>query len=463
MELTFLGAARTTTGSMHLLSVNGSRILLDCGLYQGRRKEALERNRNLPVDPASVDACVLSHAHIDHSGNLPTLVRNGFGGHIWSTSATKDLCGIMLLDSAYLQARDVRHVNKRRKAQGKALFEPLYEEEDVLATYHHMKGIGYLDRREIAPGVFITFFDAGHILGSALTAIDVEENGKSRRVLFTGDLGRVGMPILEDPQIVEGVDALITESTYGNRRHAPEQDVKESLRTMAETVISRGSRLVIPAFSVGRTQQVIYLLCELWAEDRLPEIPVYVDSPLAIRATRVYDDHEECYDREMMDLIRAEGNPFGMKSIRYTESVDESKALNQVDGPAIIVSASGMCEGGRILHHLRKSVPNPDDVILIVGYQAQHTLGRRLVDRKEPIRIFGSEYELNAEVHRIEALSAHADRDELLAWFDACCPDVGRAFVVHGEAEQAEALGEALRKRGVGSVTVPKPGDAVSF
>jgi metallo-beta-lactamase family protein len=461
MQITFHGAAKTTTGSMHLLDVNGRRILLDCGLYQGRRKHAFEKNRNLGFDASTIDTVVLSHAHIDHSGNLPSLVKNGFSGTIWATPATRDLCGIMLLDSAYLQARDVRHVNKRRVREGKVPFESLYDDADVHETFMRFRGLGYGKTMKIAPGVEITFHDAGHILGSALTTIDVTENGRTRRVLFTGDVGREAMPILEDPQVVTDVDILITESTYGNRLHPAEEDVKHSLEELGRRIIDRSSRLIIPAFSVGRTQQVLYFLRELYSEGRLPEIPIYVDSPLAIRATRVYDDHDECYDREMLDMIRTEGGPFSMRALTYTEDVADSKKLNDVAGPVIIISASGMCEGGRILHHLKRSIGDPDNVILIVGYQAQHTLGRRIVQRKQPIRIFGDEFELNAEVRSIQALSAHADYEELLAYFRKMGPEVDRAFVVHGEEDQAEAFGERLRRLGAKKVTVPDEGQTL--
>jgi metallo-beta-lactamase family protein len=459
MKITFHGAAKTTTGSMHLLEINGKRILLDCGLYQGRRKEAFERNRNFPVPARSVEVCLLSHAHIDHSGNLPTLVKHGFRGKIYATPPTRDLCEIMLLDSAYLQARDVEYVNKKRRRQGKNPFEPLYDQDDVSQALRRFQGLRYDKTRKIAPGVHATFHIAGHILGSALTVLDIDERGTRRRLLFTGDMGRKGMPILKDPHIVKDVDLLITESTYGNRLHPQEEDVKASLEDLGKKIVERRSRLLIPAFSVGRTQQILYLLQELWNEKRLPEIPVVVDSPLSTRATRVYDDHPECYDREMMALLRTSDDPFSMERIRFTATVEESKALNDRTGPLVLISASGMCEGGRILHHLAHAVGNPKNILLFVGYQAQHTLGNRIVEGRSPIRIYGEEYPLRAEVHRIEALSAHADREELLSYFDEMGPSVAKAFVVHGEPEPAEALADALRDRGAQAVTVPDEGD----
>ncbi|MDP6439634.1 MAG: MBL fold metallo-hydrolase [Candidatus Brocadiia bacterium] len=463
MRIQFLGAARTTTGSMHLLEVNGTRILLDCGLYQGRRKVAFERNRNLPFEPGSVDVCVLSHAHIDHSGNLPTLVRKGFRGPIYATPPTRDLCEIMLRDSAYLQERDVEYVNKRRARQRKNLFEPLYRQEDVPATLARFQRLRYETPQEVAPGVVVTFRDAGHLLGSALVSIDITENGTMRRLLFTGDMGRWGMPILRDPVVAADVDLLITESTYGNRVHPEQEDVKSSLVELCHKVAERSARLIIPAFSVGRTQQLLYLMHELWAEGRMCDIPVYVDSPLSTRATKVYDDHPECYDRETLQLIRRHEDPFSMDRTVCITDVADSKKLNTTAGPMIIISASGMCEGGRILHHLKNNVEDSRNIILFVGYQAEHTLGRRMVHKETPIKIFGDLYDLRAEVHSIQALSAHADRKELLRYFREMGPQVDRAFVVHGEPEQSEPFAEALRELGARDVAVPEPGWAADI
>ncbi|MBN1670853.1 MAG: MBL fold metallo-hydrolase [Kiritimatiellae bacterium] len=463
MRIQFHGAARTTTGSMHLLDVNGSRILLDCGLYQGKRKEAFERNRHLPFDPGMVDLCLLSHAHIDHSGNLPTLVKRGFAGPVFATPATCDLCEIMLLDSAHLQVKDVEYVNRKRAAQGQRLFEPLYEEPDVRATLKRMRPLPYDTPREVADGVRVTYHDAGHILGSALMVLTLRENGAVRRLLFTGDMGRKHMPILRDPTVIGRVDCLLTESTYGDRLHPPGEDVKAKLAELVGKVAERGSRLVIPAFSVGRTQQVLYFLHQLWKEKRIRDVPVYVDSPLSTKATAVYDRHPECYDRELLDLLRNRQDPFGAGRVTYVTDVADSKRLNEMRGPVIILSASGMCEAGRILHHLKHSVDDARNVILIVGFQAEHTLGRRLVEHLSPIRIFGERHELRAEVHSVQALSAHADRDELLAYFRAMGTPVPRAFVVHGEPPAAEAMGAALREMGVADVTVPASGDVAEW
>jgi len=461
MRFHFHGAARTTTGSSHLLEINGTRLLLDSGLYQGKRKEAFERNRNPPFEAKSVDVCLLSHAHIDHSGNLPTLVKRGFKGPIYATPATRDLCEIMLLDSAYLQLRDVEYVNRKRARQGKNPFEPLYESEDVTKALKQFEFIPYETPTEVAPGVTVTYHDAGHILGSAITTLDITENGQAKRLLFTGDLGRRAMPILKDPVVIHDVDLLITESTYGNRLHPPQADVKQKLLELCRRVIEHSSRLLIPAFSVGRTQQVLYFLHELWRDGLLEDIPVYVDSPLSTKATRIYDDHPECYDREMLGLLREHDEPFSFGQVKYTSDVQESKNLNQQPGPVIIISASGMCEGGRILHHLKNTVEDERNVILIVGYQAQNTLGRRLVHRQSPIKIFGEKHKLRAKVHSVQALSAHADRNELLDYFRAMGPKVERGFVVHGDVDQSEPFAEALTELGAGQVTVPEPGETV--
>jgi metallo-beta-lactamase family protein len=458
MKLQFFGAVGTTTGSMHLLEANGHRVLLECGLFQGKRKEAFERNRNIPLDVTGLDACILSHAHIDHSGNLPSLVRAGFRGPIHATPATRDLCEIMLADSAHLQEQDVRYVNKKRARQGKNLFEPLYTPDDIPATMAAFVGLAYGERCEVVPGVELTFRDAGHILGSALVQLEVREDGARRRVMFTGDLGRKEMPVLRDPEVIREVDVLITESTYGNRVHAPGPDVKETLAGLCRDTSRLSSRLVIPSFSVGRTQALIYLLNELCSECACDRVPVFVDSPLSTKATLVHQRHPECYDEETQQLLAEGDNPFQFPSLTYTSSVEESKALNEMGGPVIIVSASGMCEGGRILHHLAHSIEDERNVVLIVGYQARNTLGRRLVEGVSPVRIHGDSYELRARVETINALSAHADRRELAEYFEAMGPAVERAFVVHGEDEAVAELAGSLRRMGAREVTEPEEG-----
>ena len=459
MRIKFIGAARTTTGSMHMLELNGSRLLLDCGLYQGRRKEAFERNRNLPFDPDSVDACILSHAHIDHSGNLPSLVKSGFRGRIITTPATRDLCEIMLADSAYLQVQDVAYVNKKRARQGKNPFEPLYTPDDVGPTLAAFRTVPYEESVEVAPGAVLTFHDAGHVLGSAFVQLDVRENGSAARLFFTGDMGRKGMPILKDPVMLSDVDILITESTYGNRDHPAHEDVKSRLAELCTHIVDNEARLLIPAFSVGRTQQIVYFLNELSGEGRIAEIPVYVDSPLSTKATAIYEKHTECYDAEAIALLRNGDRPFSFPRLSYVTDTKDSMKLNDARGPVIIISASGMCEGGRILHHLKRTVEDSRNVILIVGYQAEHTLGRRLVEKETRVRIFGDEFNVRARVETINALSAHADRNEMRAYYEEMDGAVDKAFVVHGEAEACTEMARSLEDLGARQVHIPERGE----
>jgi metallo-beta-lactamase family protein len=462
MKVQFWGAAGTVTGSMHLLEANGHKILLDCGLYQGRRKDAFKRNRELPFDAADIDAVVLSHAHIDHSGNLPSLVRAGFSGCIYSTSATRDLCAYMLMDSAHLQENDVRYVNKRRKKQGKKLFEPLYTKEDAIETLKVFHSVDYDHPIEPLPGVRVQFRDAGHILGSAVVAVDADEKGKRSRLVFSGDIGRKGLPILRDPQIVEGADYLIMESTYGDRLHDNSGNAKALLRQTISDAVEQGGKLLIPAFAVGRTQEIVYRLNQLWGSGELPRVDVYVDSPLAVNATDVFRVHPECYDREYLETMATDEDqdPLWFQGLRYVRSPEGSRALNTLDRPAVIISASGMCEGGRILHHLRHHAVAPESILLFVSYQAQHTLGRRIMEGASPVSIYGEETEIRASVRKAEGYSAHADRKGLLNWAKRVqdAGDVKHIFLVHGEEEGLTALAGGLKERGAADVQVPERG-----
>lgn len=443
---------------MHLLEVSGRMILLDCGLYQGSRKEAFERNRNFPFRPASIDTVVLSHAHIDHSGNLPTLVRHGFRGRIVATPATRDLCNIMLRDSAHLQEKDVEYVNKKRSQQGKKAFEPLYTLDDVNPTMELFTPLQYDRRIELMPGLGLTLHEAGHLLGSSVVSLDWSEGGRARRLLFTGDIGRSDMPILRDPATVSGVNVLVTESTYGDRVHPPSADVVGRLKGFIEDIVMQRARLVIPAFSVGRTQQIVFHLNEIYHQGRIGGVPVYVDSPLSTHATEVYEKHRECFDEEAIKAMLEGDAPFQFHGLHYVTDVADSKKLNNMQGPVIIISASGMCEAGRILHHLKNAVGDPRNIVLIVGYQAQNTLGRKLVEHVSPIRIFGEEYEVRARVHSINALSAHADSNEMHEYFRKMMPGIEKAFVVHGEEGPSNAVADDLRGLGVPEVVVPEPG-----
>ena len=467
MNVQFWGAARTVTGSMHLLDINGARVLLDCGLFQGKRKESLERNRQLPFDPASVDLMILSHAHIDHSGNIPNLVKNGFSGPIYCTFATRDLCSAMLRDSGHIQESDAEYVNKKRARKGQPPIEPIYTQMDAVQCLGQFLSLGYGRSLQILPGTNLTFLDAGHILGSAIVVLDIEsDTGKSpHRLAFSGDLGRPDKPILEDPTILDGCDTLIIESTYGDRLHPQVNEIKHELKRVVEETVRRGGKLVIPAFAVGRTQELVYDLHQLVTAGEIPDLPVFVDSPLAIDVTSVFRLHPECYDAEVDQFLGASGarDPFGFNRLQYTRSVEQSKSINNLTEPAIIISASGMAEAGRIQHHLKNNVQDPRNTVLIVGWQAPNTLGRYIVERHDTVKVFGESYPLRARVEVINGFSAHADRNELLSWVQAMNKRPHQAFVVHGEPESAQSLADGLADIGIAEITVPDRGDTLSF
>lgn len=464
MQIEFYGAARTVTGSQHLVSVNGRKILLDCGLYQGSRKESYRRNQNLPYNASEVDVLVLSHAHIDHSGNIPNLVKSGFNGDIVCTYATRDLCSIMLRDSAKIQQYDIEFLNKKRRKQKLPPVEPIYNITDAVESLKYFIGIGYERPYRLLPGVTLTFYDAGHILGSAIVVLDIEDEEEKRqiRLVFSGDLGRPDRPILRDPTFIDRADVLIIESTYGNREHAPLEEASKKLETIINTTCRRGGKVIVPAFAVGRTQELVYRLHQLVeARDISPDLPVYVDSPLAIDATGIYRLHPEAYDEEVAQFLLEDrhNDPFGFEMMYYTRSTAQSKELNFLRDPAVIISASGMAEAGRILHHLKNNVEDPRNTILIVGWQAPNTLGRRIVERQSRVKIFGEEYQLKAEVATINGFSAHADRSELLTWTGHMQKRPSRTFVVHGEEEVSLSFAETLSKeQGLKNVQVPEMG-----
>lgn len=460
-EITFQGAAQTTTGSMHIIDINGLRIVLDCGLYQGHRKEAFEKNRKLAIDPTTVDCVLLSHAHIDHSGNLPSLVRAGYRGPIYTMEATRDLCLPMLHDCAYIHQHDVEIVNRRRQAEGKTLFEPLYTEFDVEQTLSQMVGVPYHREIDLGHEVKAVFHNAGHILGSSLVEIIARQpNNSKRRLLFSGDLGQPGQPIIPPPEVLPSPDILLVESTYADREHPPRANVSARLRDYILDIIQQKSKLIIPAFSVGRTQQLLFFLNGLLREGKIPQVPIYVDSPLSYKATQVYAKHTDCYGENASQLIHKGVELFRMPGLEYLTTSDQSKALNTAKGPMVIIAASGMCEGGRILHHLQNNVGDPRNIILITGYQAESTLGRRIVNLESPLKIFGEEFELQARVHTINALSAHADRTALREWVRAMNPDgrIRHSFAIHGELEKVQAMCQILREEGYHNPKAPAPG-----
>ena len=413
LTLSFHGAARSTTGSRHLLKVDDKHILLDCGLYQGPRRKTYERNLNFSFPPTSVDAMVLSHAHIDHSGNIPNLVRQEFAGSVFSTPPTADLCRIMLRDSAYLQERDAEFVSRRHRRQGKSAVEPIYTQEDAEASLARFVGVPYNRPTEVIDGVRVEFIDAGHILGSSSPVLSIDRGNSTFRLAFSGDIGRKGLPLLRDPEPPEDVDWLMIEGTYGARTHDSITEAKEELRSTIERVAARGGKIVIPSFSVERTQEILYYLNELYNEHQMPDLPVFVDSPLAIRATDVFRLHSDCYDKEARDTLLFDKDLFGFERVSFTLSVEKSKALNARKGPFVVISASGMCEGGRVVHHLRNSIGDERNCILFVGYQAEGTLGRRIVERREKVNIFGEPHVLRAEVVTLNTFSGHADKNDL--------------------------------------------------
>lgn len=462
MKITFHGGAQTVTGSMHLLEVNGHRVLIECGMFQGRRMESYEKNTNFPFDPSSIDAVVLTHAHIDHSGNLPGLVKRGFTGSIYATPPTVDLCDIMLRDSAYLQAKDLEWVNKIRKKQGQEPLVAMYEMRDAEKAIEQFVGVDYDKEVTIAPGVTVRFLDGGHILGSASIHAQLEEKGRTIAMTYAGDIGRINTPVIHDPNLPRDQDYLVMESTYGDRVHGASEDRESELADAVNEAAGSGGRLIIPAFAIGRTQELVYYLHKLYNQNRIPDIPVYVDSPMACEATDVFRRHPECFDRETMRVFTSHGeDPFEFARLKYVREVSESKALNALSFPHIIISASGMAEGGRVLHHLRNGIGDRKTTILFVGYAVKETLARRIMDGQKEVKIFGEPFEVRAKVRTLSTFSAHADRRDLLDYVKYCSPDrLRRIFLVHGDAEQALPLRDGLRSKGYHSVDYPAPGES---
>ena len=466
MKLKFCGAAGTTTGSQHLLEINGKRILLDCGLYQGSRKHAYEVNCCFPhFDPKSIDAVILSHAHIDHSGNLPNLTSKGYTGNIYATHATRDLCQIMLADCARIQESDMEWLNKHRKKEGLEPATLLYSEQQAEHCLRQFVTINYDRPMLICDGVTVTFIDAGHILGSAQVLLEVDDHadGKKKRFLFSGDVGRGSNEVLRDPVPVADVDFLLMESTYGGREHEAPPGVGGHFGEIIRQAVQRGGKILIPAFAVERTQQLLYVLHELFQAGEIPEIPVYVDSPLAVSATEIYRLHPESFNQEVYESLFERQNPFGFENLTLVRSVNGSKALNDIIGVAIIISASGMCEAGRILHHLKNNIGDPKTTVLFVGYCADNTLGRRIRDGEREVPILGGRYKVRAKIEIIDSFSGHADHSELLAWFERISGPKTRVWLVHGEPDSALALRAGLMAAHTGSIEVAELATEVEF
>ncbi|OYD15031.1 hypothetical protein CH330_06840 [candidate division WOR-3 bacterium JGI_Cruoil_03_51_56] len=455
MKIKFWGGARTVTGSKHLLTSGKQKLLLECGLFQGHRDEAEYTNRHLPFKARSVDYCIVSHAHIDHVGNIPNLIKAGFRGPVVMTRGTLALSRLLLLDSAHIQESDVKYVNKKRRQRGESSRKPIYTTQDARESLRYLKGTPYAKVQKL--GNFkAALHDAGHILGSAL--VDIEVEGK--RILFTGDLGRRKMPIIRDPVQVDQVDYLIMEATYGNRLHGDYEKVDATVADIVNRVYNRGGRIIIPSFAVERSQEIIYTLNRLRQSNRIPQVPIFVDSPLANRVTEVFRDYPQYYDEEARKMLLGHDELFDFSGLEYVSSVEESKALNSFDKPCIIISASGMCEAGRVLHHLKHGIEDERNLVLIVSFQARNTLGRRIAEHRPRVRIYGEEHDLRCEVVVMDEFSAHADRNGLLRYVSQMnLPRLKKIFIVHAELDAAEAMVEPLLKLGAREVFIPEVGD----
>lgn len=461
MKITFLGAAGEVTGSQHLIETMNLRVLLDCGFFQGHRAEARRKNEQFLCRPKELSGVILSHAHADHCGNLPGLYKAGYRGPIFCTPASRDIARVMLMDSSHIQQEDAKYLQEKLGPDHPPI-EPLYDDDDVEGVMECIETIPYGEWHELSKDFRLRFTDAGHILGSAITEMEIREGADWKRVVFTGDLGRRGLPILRDPQRVDGCDVLITESTYGNRVHPAADDIKQHLKRILKVATERKSRVVIPAFSLGRTQTLVYFLNELFNEGELPSIPVFVDSPLSKSITAVYKHHADVMDADFQRVLKSDKDPFAFPGLKYVATQQESASLNHRKGPFVVIAASGMCEAGRVVHHLRHAIEDPDNIIVLIGFQAENTLGRKLQDRWRTVRIFDRLIELNAEVESLQGLSAHADSEDFKWWFDGLNADrgVGRAFIVHGEPDSAKALSEMLNEISDEPPTIPQFGES---
>jgi Predicted metal-dependent RNase, consists of a metallo-beta-lactamase domain and an RNA-binding KH domain len=458
-----LGAAEEVTGSKHVIEVDGRAVLIDCGAFQGRRAEADRKNRAFDVPADKLDAVILTHAHFDHCGLLPMLGINGYKGNIYATPATRDLANIIMMDSARIQARDAEYLAKQANKRGESFnWQPLFDEQDVINTANQFVTLSYNRPSWITPNIKLEFFDAGHILGSAMAVLEVKDSeGKTLRIAYTGDLGRKGKAIIRDPDTLPPVDYMLLESTYGDRRHESTDDALAMLASVAQKAIKMNGKIIIPAFAIERTQELVYYFHTLVDKKIIPELPIYVDSPMAVNATSIFQIHPECYDLDTHEaFIKHHKNPFGFNSLRFVTSVDESKSLNKMDGPMIIISADGMCEAGRITHHLAKNIDDARNQILLVGYMAEHTLGRRLQNRELEVKILGEWHSVRAEITQINAFSAHADYEEATSWLKSMdTSSLKKIFMVHGEPEVQVVFKDHLEENGFPNIQIVKYGE----
>ena len=466
MILQFNGAVREVTGSKHLITTDeGKKILLDCGMYQGKGLETDEMNRDLGFEPKEIDHIILTHAHIDHSGLIPYLFKQGFDGSVICTSATRDLCAIMLVDSGFIQERDVYYFNKKRARKGLKPIEPLYSKDDAAESMELFIGIPYNRKFNIDSNIQVQFTDTGHMLGSGVANITIKENGVAKRIAYTGDIGRPKNRILRSPQPFPQTDILICESTYGDRLHNDnDRGAEELLDVVNETCVKKGGKLIIPSFSVGRTQDLVYSLNNFYNSGRLPKIDIFVDSPLATNATEIFRMHPECFNADIRRIMEKDPDPFGFNSLRYTKSVEESKALNTYDKPCVIISASGMAEAGRIKHHLANNISNPKNTILFVGYCAPTTLGARIMNGAKNISIHGIKHQVKADIRRIESYSGHGDYEEMIEFLQ--CQDfkkIKETILVHGDLKPMEFYKHKLRQKGLKNIHIPMKNDTLFF
>ena len=460
ITIKFCGGAGTVTGSMHLLATNQSRVLMDAGLFQGRREEFFAVNSVFPFNPSDLDCCIISHAHIDHCGNFPSLVKKGFRARAYLTPSTRDLCRFMLPDSGFVQEQDIKYVNKINKRRGLPPRWPLYNKDEAKRSLKYLRTLEYHRRLKIAPDIDLSFFNSGHILGSSIPTFDIRTRRGVTRLAYAVDLGRSNLPYLRDPEIPAGVHYLIIESTYGARNRPAIEKAEEKLGKAISKTIKRGGKVVIPSFALERTQEVLYFLARLFRRGKIRNIPVYVDSPLAVNITRVFEDNWRYFDKEAKELFQKGKDPLAHRNIKYITNVVQSKKLNDQTGPMIIVSASGTCENGRILHHLKNNIENPHNTVIIVGFMPKDTLGRRILAKKPLVNIFGRPYELKAEVVVIDGFSAHADRNDLKRYVKGCRKTLKKVFIVHGEPDQSDALRKDIRSLGT-RVSIPRKGETV--